>query len=240
MILLVMAGQVGCVFWLASRKPDIPAPPALGSMLYLPADQTAELPGVSDPTLFVLPNAHGFSGPAWIQFPLADYALGPWTEPARPLELELPQLGAALRDFAEANRPRPFELALKPEPELEAPAYLPPEEPLSSFTVEGELANRPLLMPLHPASWPAADILTSTEVQVAVDGAGRVFSAVLISRCASADANSNALSLARLARFEPLRWLGAQPPPPGQLSWGKLVFRWHTEALPATTASVNK
>jgi hypothetical protein len=240
MILLVLAGQFGCILWLASRKPNTPHPLAPGSMLYLPADQTSDLPGVTDPTLFVLPNAHGFSGPAWIRFPAADYALEPWTEPPRPLELELPQLGAALRDFAQTHQPRPFELALKPEPKLQDPGYLPPEEVPSSFTIEGELAARPLVTPFRLGSWPAADILTNTEVQVSVDAAGRVFSAALISRCTSADANASALTMARSARFKPLRWLGTRPPPPGELSWGKIVFRWQTTALPAATASANK
>ena len=240
MILLILAGQVGCVFWLASRKPNNPLPPAPGPMLYLAADQTSDLPGVSDPTLFVLPNVHGFSGPAWLQFPAGDYALEPWTEPPRPLELDVRQLGAPLREFVQTNEPRPFEMALMPEPQLEAPGYLPLEEAPSSFTIEGGLADRPLLTPFELKSWPAADILTNTEVQIAVDAAGRVFSAALIARCASAEANTNALNLARSARFKPLRWTGAQPPSPDQLSWGKIVFRWQTTALPAVSGSANK
>ena len=240
MILLVLGGQVGCIFWLASRKPNDPPPPAPGSMLYLPTDQTSDLPGVTDPTLFVLPNAHGFSGSAWIQFPPGDYALEPWTEPPRPLELERRKLAAALGDYAQANQPRPFDLALKPEPELEALGYLPPEESPSSFTIEGGLADRPLLTSFELKSFSAADILTPCEVQIAVDAAGRVFSAALIARCASAEANTNALNLARSARFKPLRWTGAQPPSPDQLSWGKIVFRWQTTELPAVTASANK
>ena len=240
MILLILAGQVGCVFWLAARKPNIPAPLAPGSTLYLPAEQTSDLPGVSDPTLFVLPNVHGFSGPAWLQFPAGDYALEPWTEPPRPLELDLRQLGAPLREFVQTSEARPFELALKPEPQLESPGYSAPEETPSSFAIVGGLADRELLTPFEPGSWPAADILTNTEVQIAVDAAGRVFSAVLISRCASADANASALKLAREARFAPLRWIGPRPPLPGELSWGKVVFRWQTTAQPAASGSANK
>ena len=46
-------------------------------VIYSPADQAADLPGVSDPTLFILPNDHGFSGPAWMQFPPSIYAFDP-------------------------------------------------------------------------------------------------------------------------------------------------------------------
>ncbi len=239
-IVLVMAGQVGCIFWLAARKTEPPPPPDAGASLYQPADQTADLPGVTDPTLFILPNTHGFSGLAWLQFPPGDYRLESWTEPPRPLELSLPQLGAALREFGQTNQPRPFELALKPEPQLSALGYMPLMETPSSFTIEGGLADRPLLTPLELKSFGAPDILTNTEVQIAVDAAGRVFSAVIIARSASADANASALDLARRARFAPLRWVGAKPPDPGRLSWGKIVFHWHTVALPATTGTATK
>ena len=82
-------------------------------MIYLPADQTTDLPGVSDPTLFVLPNSHGFSGPAWMQFPAANYQLGPWTEPPRPLPLAIPQLGATLAEFVRSNQPQPVRTRLE-------------------------------------------------------------------------------------------------------------------------------
>jgi TonB family protein len=242
MMVLVLAGQIGCIFWLAARKPEPPLPPVTGPVLYQPTDQIADLPGVTDPTLFILHNEHGFSGPAWLQFPPANYALEPWTEPARPLELSLPQLGATLREFAQADRPRPFEMALKPEPQLSALGYLPLGETPSTFTIEGDVAGRALLTPLQLQSWPAADILTNSEVQIAVDAAGRVFSAALIGGSGSPQANSNALSLVRSARFQPLRWVGDGPPPasPGRLSWGKIIFRWHTVALPATTGQATK
>lgn len=241
LIVLVLAGQVGFIFWLAAPKIEKPLPPAAGPMIYLPSDQTADLPGVSDPTLFVLPNGHGFSGPAWLQFYPATYTLDPWTEPPRPLELSIPQLGATLAEFIHTNRPRLFELALKPEPQLDALGYLPLEEAPSTFSIQGGVADRPLLSSLKLNSWPAAEILAPTEVQIAVDAAGRVFSAVLLSPSASAAANASALSLARSARFQPLRSIKTQPTvAPEALSWGKIVFRWHTVAPPIPPAPPNR
>jgi TonB family protein len=241
-VVLVLASQLGFVFWLAARKTDIPAMPPARPLISLPADQTADLPGVTDPTLFVLPNLHGFSGPAWMQFAPATYTLEPWTEPQRPLELTTLQLGATLAEFVHANHSPLFEVDMKPEPRLDAVGYLPLEEAPSSFSVEGDVANRPLLTPLTLDSWPAAEILLPTEVQIAVDAAGRVISAVVLKKSASAEANASALSLARSARFQPLRWIGPQPPPaaPDRLSWGKIIFRWHTVAPPNPAAPPNK
>jgi len=233
LIVLVLAGQVGFVFWLAARKVEqIPAP-AAGPMIYLSADQSGDIPGVSDPTLFVLPNSHGFSGPAWMQFPAANYQLGFWTEPPRPLPLATLDLGATLTEFVRSNRPRSFELALKLEPEVDALGFLPLEEAKSTFSIEGDFANRALLSPFKLQSWAAAEILTNTVVQIAVDSAGRVFSAALLVKSGSPEANASALNLARNARFQPSRWVGVRPPVTDGLSWGKLIFHWHTIALSA-------
>ena len=70
-------------------------------------------------------------------------------------------------------------------------------------------------------------------MQIAVDAAGRVFSAALLNvKSGSAEANASALKLARSARFQPWRWIGPHPPPPAPdgLSWGTIVFHWHTVA----------
>jgi hypothetical protein len=117
---------------------------------------------------------------------------------------------------------------------VDALGYLPLENTESSFSIEGALADRPLLSQFALHSWPATEILTNTVVQIAVDAAGRVFSASLLVKSASPDANAAALNLARLARFQPLRWLGEKPPPPGALSWGKIIFHWHTTNAPAS------
>jgi hypothetical protein len=244
MIVLIFAGQAGFIFWLSARKNEqLPASPSLaGPVIYFPANQTTELPGVSDPTLFVLPGVHSFSGPAWMQFSPATYQPGKWTEPPRPLPLAILQLGATLTEYVRTNQPRPFELALAPEPDVDPIGYLPLDESQSTVSIEGALADRGLLVPLQPESRPAAEILTNTEVQVAVDAAGHVFSAVLLGKSASADANASALKLARSARFEPLRWLGVKPPAPAPdgLSWGTMVFHWRTIAPPAPATPSTK
>lgn len=242
LIALIFVGQVAFIFWLAARNTEAPPSPPAESAIYLPADQTSDLPGVSDPTLFVLPARHSFSEAAWMQFAASSYRLEPWTEPTRPLPLTIPQLGATLAEYVRTNQPRPFELALNPPPEVDALGSVLLEEAPSTYRIEGDLADRELLVPLKLQSWPATDILTDTVVQIAVDAAGRVISAALIARCASADANASALGLARRARFQPLRWVGTHPPPPepGGLSWGKIIFHWQTVGPASSTAASNK
>jgi TonB family protein len=107
-------------------------------------------------------------------------------------------------------------------------------EPIQSrLTLEGVLADRPLLSQFTLTSWPATEILTNSVVQTGVDDKGTVVSAVLLTSCGSTKADAKALMLARSARFEPLHpsRLG---PPSTILAWGNMVFRWQT-IVPSTT-----
>jgi hypothetical protein len=79
--------------------------------------------------------------------------------------------------------------------------------------------------------WPYTDVIAPSKVQVLVNAAGDVVSAVLLpsgnpSEVHDADADRRALDLARAARFAPA----------SGLTVGQLVFDWHTVAPPATNA----
>ncbi len=246
-IALVALVHAGLIFWLGERKLVKPSSPPTGTAMYMPADQTAPFPGLSDPTLFALANRHGFSGPAWLNVPSLQDHSKEWTEP-EPSPAPTPELGRTLNEFVQGDVSRPFEIARKPEPQLDLMAYPAPASLLaahSTFSVEGGLARRPLLSPFKLASWPAAQILTNSEVLVAVNPEGAVFSAVLLAKCGPKEdpgavaADSNALNLARSARFQPLRWIGSNPPlnSPTALTWGRLVFHWHTSAMANTNSA---
>ncbi len=240
-MLVILAGQLAIIFWLGRSQPVSPASFNFGPEVYLPANPREEWPGLSDPTLFVLANRRGFSGGAWLQFQSPEYDLQPWTEPPRPLTLPVAQLGNDLAEYVRTNLDRPFELAAKPEPAMQV---VIPDENLgvarSTLTVEGELANRPLLTPIQLRSWPNNEILTNSEVLVGVDARGSVFSSVLVATkgSGSKEADTTALRLAANARFQPLRWTGPGQPPDAEtrLRWGRLIFHWHTVPLPATNA----
>ncbi len=235
--LTVLIVQVGLIFWLAKgRTVKSSAGGGPWPKIFLPADRTAELPGVADPTLYVLPNRRSFSGPAWMKLPPREYHLADWTEPPHPLKLPVEQLGLTLREFVHTNAPRLFEMANPRELQpadlgIFAPTNLLAAE--STVTVEG-LADRPLLSSFNLAPQPSPEILKASEVQVAVDADGRVFSPVLLKPgCGSKDADAKAVQFAKAARFQPLPQAHSDGAGPGAgLTWGKLIFHWRTIPAP--------
>lgn len=240
--LIVLMVQVGLIVWLAKgRTVKSSAAAAPWPNIFLPADRAAELPGVADPTLFVLPNRKSFSGPAWMKLPPREYHLADWTEPPHPLKLQSEQLGLTLREFVHANSPRLFEM---PNPRELQPADLGIFAPTnllaaeSTVSVEG-LVDRPLLSSFNLASQPSSEILKVSEVQVAVDADGRVFSPVLLKPgSGSKDADAKAVQFAKAARFQPLPQGHPDDGGPGSgLAWGKLIFHWRTIPAPPVGAA---
>jgi hypothetical protein len=82
-------------------------------------------------------------------------------------------------------------------------------------------------------SWPYADVIAPSCVQVLVNAAGEVVSTTLLpldNRSEAASrydaADQRALDLARTARFAPAP----------RLTIGRLIFNWHTVPPPATNA----
>ena len=103
----------------------------------------------------------------------------------------------------------------------------------SSLQVSGDLAQRKLLTPVNLPSWPFANVIAPSRVQMLVDTAGAVVSAVLLppdSRAGTAaqyePANERALAIARAARFAPT----------SRLTVGQMIFKWRT-VTPAATNS---
>ena len=87
--------------------------------------------------------------------------------------------------------------------------------------------------PINLTIWPYANVIAPSKVQVLVDAAGNVVSAVLLppdSGFTAADqydkADQRALELARAARFAPA----------SRLTVGRMIFNWHTVPPPATNA----
>jgi TonB family protein len=244
-VAMVMLGQITLIFWLSGieQKPRTAAAPA---HVLLPAESGAALPGLSDPTLFVRPNVHGFSGPAWLQIPPLEYQFPDWTEPPRLLPPDTNSLGRAFTDFVATNNSRPVETMPHSEPTM-APLALPqlsfaPTE--TTVRIEGPLAARPLLSPLAPPPWPASEmILTNTEVVASVARDGMVFSAVVVSGSGSKPADAAACELVRAVRFEPLppdpRGPDTLLSPAGDLTRGRIIFHWLTVPPPSTNASPN-
>jgi hypothetical protein len=246
-IAIVFAAHVALIVAFGERKPKPPRIPANVPMLKLATESSAELFELNDPTLFALPNHEGFAGPAWLEPPRVEFHRQEWTEPPRWLSLPVGEFGATFNQFMQTNRFVHFELEFKSPPQLTAPVL--PVQPAfaenSLLQISGGIANRQWLNPVKLQSWPYADVIAPSRVQVLVDAAGDVVSAVLLppdnpSEAAmvhDADADQRALELARAARFAPLspgaasvaRNPALRPAP------GMLVFNWQTVPLPANT-----
>lgn len=233
-----MALQVGLIFWLSAPETVIHRPRRVQG-IFLHADQATVIQGLSDPTIFVLPNRHGFSGPAWVNDQTFEKPSLEWTEPPRWLALDAARLGSVFCAYVATNITTRFELAEPSEPEIipvisDFRGALAPTQ--STLRVEGELADRPLASPLALKSQPAQDmVLTSSEVALGVRDDGTVFSAKLVKSCGDRGVDEEALRLARGVRFRRLSG-GAGHRSPDSLSWGTLVFQWHT--IPGPTNSV--
>src|SRR5205814_1308130 len=204
-----------------------------------PGSALAELLNIEDPTLFALPDPRGFSGPAWMSAPALRHQSRDWTEPRRWLSLPMAGMGAAFSEFVRTNVVSPRLLADKPAPRLGQVTAAPvPLREKSTFRIEGDLAGRELVAPLEVPSIPHTDILKNTVVQLGVSPLGFTFSPpVVLSSSGSKTADQRALDLAKAARFKPVARAGpATPGSPSALTWGKLIFQWHTVELSATNS----
>lgn len=243
MILLVLALQVACIYFLSNRSPILPRATVTTPMLRLMGDGSEELQWLSlrDPTLFVLPHEHGFSGQAWLRIPPLVYHPFEWREPLRWLQLPAEELGAFFTNLVRSETVAPIQFDAKPKPEITAPdvALISLTRAPTRLRVRGELAGRHLVKPLKLPTQTNGDILGNSVVQVLVDGNGNVLSATLLppgSGLAAAD--QEAVNLAKSARFEPLDHgeTDALESSGTNLTLGDMVFQWQTLAPPMTNA----
>jgi hypothetical protein len=193
---------------------------------------------LEDPTLFVLPHHHSFSGQAWLAIPTREFSPPAWSEPVQYLPLPAEALGAEFARFVQTNPAPPFATIVMLDPELRSPdlvAAEPPSGP-STLRVEGDLARRRLRLAPRLPSWSYPDLLTNSVVQVVVDAPGNPVSAVLLPPGSGLkDADLFALDFARSARFGPEPAAAAGNHSAG-LTFGILVFHWQTLAMPATNS----
>lgn len=246
LVSLVFLVQVALIFLLAEHPSGSAHAPQVRMAINVAADpmseeQLAQLPALDDPTLFALPSLHGFSGAAWLSYTPMEHQFADWTNSAYWLELETAPLGKTFLDFVNTNAAAPLLIADKP---LPAPPNAAPRltnEPLASRSelhIEGDLARRTLLNPLPLPSQSHSNILANTEVQLLVDSEGETLPATLLSSCGVVEADQFALKFAATARFDPLRTNELAPGSFRQLTWGKMVFRWHTvPPLPIKTSA---
>lgn len=241
----IFLAQVAAI-WFLGERPKTPALPVpFSTAIHLAVDpwsakQLAELPAMSDPTLFVLPNRHGFSGPAWLTFAPQQYPLTNWTEEPRWLGLKQDDLGKTFLEFVATNASPRLLIANQSMPRSIVSDLNVPNLPgltQSVLRIEGDLVSRSLLTPMELPSWPHSDLLANTVVQAVVDPQGYAFSTVLLASSGLKEADQFALNLVASARFQPGAKEKRPKNPADQLIWGKVIFQWHTLPLPTTNIS---
>ncbi len=233
LIALVLAAHVLLLFAFGGRKPIVPRAVTNVPTLKL-ADNSSEWLALNDPTLFALPHQKDFASAVWLQTTNVEQPSFRWTESPRWLPLSADELGLAFNQFMQTNRFASLELQLKSPVKLSAPGL--PVEPApaqtSTLQIQDDLAQRRLLDPIHLPSWPYANVIAPSKLQVLVNEAGDVVSAVLLppdNGFTAADqydqADQRGLELARAARFAPS----------SRLTIGLMIFNWHT--VPVTTTN---
>jgi hypothetical protein len=240
MVALIIIVQLGLIFWLGSRNPIYPLPPRPATTLSLGDPAPTELQAFNDPTLFILPHPEGFSGPVWGKTYRSEFSPFEWSAPANHFPLAIERLSTVLNQLFQAG-----DLPVVQLPEqAEAVPTLPHVPPLPIFPdqsllqLEDGLAQRRLLGVLALKSWPSPEILSPSVVRVGVDDGGRPVSVTLLSRSGSPAADQYALDQAWAAQFEPLNGSSVGPllKPAARLSWGRMIFRWHTVPTPPASA----
>lgn len=194
------------------------------------------------PMMFALPSLEGFSGAAWLRYRTPSAQVNRIQDHPTYLEMDPQFLGQKFRSFAEQHVPTPMRVADLPVVWRDSFPIETPSQRHSELVLEGELAGRALLSPIQLPDWPHSDVAAESHVQVLVDGAGRVLTAVLLEpqgqRSSSSltrsaripEADLFALSFARQARFTPLpsRDRRAVWEPPTDLASGRMIFQWNT------------
>jgi TonB family protein len=237
LVLAIFAIHVGLILAFGDRKPIVPRVPEFVPGLFM-VEGREELLELQDPTLFALPHARGFSGAAWVQTTHRRPEFYRWNEPTPWLALSPRALGQAFSQFMETNAFAGFAPELKPKARQIRSRSIDPArfvtDAKSLLRVEGQLASREMLNTVSLPSWPAADLLAPSLVQVLVDASGRVVSAVLLPPgSGAAEADHYALEVAKSLRFDPVGQEGSGQPSTGWVR-GRLVFQWHTAPLEKT------
>ena len=237
-ILATLAIQLAVIVVAGRRTVPANSRPTFATKVRLvtePASESLkEFMTVMDPAQFALPGLHGFSGAAWLRYPLMQHTPIERTEAPHWLDLKSERLGREFVNFVATNKIPVVLMVDTPLPSaLRIEANYPSEAvaPISQFQLQGGLARRKLLHYPELPSWPHSELLSNTTIRAVVDAAGWVFSATLVTRSGLPAADDYAASLVENARFAPL---GSADSRGGEFTWGTFVFSWHTRPLIAT------
>lgn len=229
----LLALHVGAIWYFSAPAPASKKDAGFGPRMLWAADPAAahainSLPLLEQSVLFALPGNEGFSGSAWLAYRPQQGNWNDWVDAPEWLRISADRLGDGYRATAVTNTFAPLLIADKPMPRLlgfETLRVNDPPPARSALQILGTLAQRVVVNEVDLPAWPYTDLLTNTVVQVLVDGAGEVVTACILDSCGLKAADDHAMQQARAARF-------AVAPPAERLTSGRLVFQWHTLAMP--------
>lgn len=256
-VAIVFLLHVVLIFVFGARKAIPPAPVRHAPSLALVAESSGDWLALNNATLFALPGNNGFAASMWMEMP--PIPIHPQGLPEEPHLLspsnsvQMAGLVSAFSRFVQTNHFAGIHFEYNQPPEVAAPdtPTQPPIAQSSTLQIEGEIAQRHLLTPIHLPSWPDSDVDAPSIVQVLVDAAGNVVSAVLLPQEIMSQGNSWEPPLTRNTKADPwavglARNLRFSPLPSGEaagsnalarLAIGQLVFTWHTVSVTTTNAS---
>ena len=250
-IAIVFAVHVALIFVFGARKPVPTVRVQRTTSLSLVDESPGDWLALNDATLFALPGNNGFAASMWTELPPLDiHFRQDWTEAPHWLTISNPVqmagLFAPFRSFIKTNHFAAVHFEFNLPAEVVAPSA-PTEPPIaqqSTLQIEGGLAGRhlPGAGTVQLPSWPDADVDAPSVVQVVVNAAGDVVSAVLLPQeimsqgtswepplVDKKEADRWAIEFARSLHFTPLPSNGAAPANPlAGLVIGQLIFNWHT------------
>jgi hypothetical protein len=255
-VAIVFLGHVALIFIFGARKPLPSTPVRSVPSLTLVGESLAGWVSMKNATLYALPDTNGFANTMWTTIPPLSFHKQDLTEDPRWLaatdSLPVNQLGSAFHHFVQTNRfaSVPMEFNTPPVPAVPAIPAQPPFARGSTLEIEGDLTKRGLLGSMKLPSWPFANTIAPSIVQVLVDTEGRVVSAALLPPenysetpyletppVRDPDADERAVELARSARFAALASGegSVESNPAAHLSVGLLIFNW--QAVATTNAN---
>jgi TonB family protein len=235
-VLACFAAQVLLIVLLGERGvPSLKAIP-FATSVHLVSDpwsmeQLAAFTELSDPSVFALPSAEGFSRAGWLTYKLVSDEFAESPEKPRWLQVDPQALGRELAAFLATNAAPPIRLGDQSMPESLALQPRPSAElnfPQSELRIGGALAQRKLLTPVQLPPQPHGDVLTSSVVHLLVDADGAPISTALVSGSGSKEADKYALAATKRLRFKPERTRQA-------VTSGTASFFWQT--LPPQAAT---
>ena len=239
-ILVIFGVQAGLMLWLGRRGAlSISASkPALE--VRVPDEPSAGISDAGSPTLLVTPNQDGFSS-VWLRASDISNQPAEWNgQPDGTLQQPINPPGDEIQARVDSELAKSVSVLERPKPTLETVGIPPDAISESTFSIEGDLAQRPLLDRPKLISPVGDAALSNSIVEIDVNADGVVVDPPVIppggssgstetdpyARAADAYARSVAMSL----QFKPLPHAGL----PADRTWGRVVFQWRTLPAPIT------